>query len=67
MANNVIGQVLGGSRQILDDVKTVGEVKAKMGATGYTAAINGNPAEDSAEVVEGNIVTLSKAVKGGTI
>jgi sulfur carrier protein ThiS len=65
MTNNVIAQVLGGEKKILDNVATVADVKKLMGAEGYTAAINGSPASDSEALSEGDIVTLSKAVKGG--
>jgi sulfur carrier protein ThiS len=65
MTNNVIAQILGGEKRILDGVNTVADVKAKMGASGYAAAVNGSPADDSQTLSEGDIVTLSKAVKGG--
>lgn len=67
MAKNVIAQVLGGEKKVFDDVNTVSDVKSKLGAsTGYTAAINGEPAEDSQTLEDGDVVTLSKAVKGGS-
>jgi hypothetical protein len=66
MANNVIVQVLGGNKKILDNVETVKDVKTKMGlAEGYTAAIDEVTANDTDKVQEGNFVTLSKSVKGG--
>lgn len=66
MSKNVIAQISGGNKQVIDDVDTVRDVKRKLGAeTGYTAAINGDPAEDTEEVNEGDFVTLAKAVKGG--
>jgi hypothetical protein len=61
----IIAQVLGGDRKILDDVTTVGQVKEKMGVPTYTATVNGQPADNSTVLAEGNIVTLSQAVKGG--
>jgi sulfur carrier protein ThiS len=65
MAKNVIAQKLGGTKQVLDDVETVGDVKTKLSATGYTASLNGEPAQDSDEVSDGDFVSLSQAVKGG--
>lgn len=66
MASNIIAQVSGGSKQVIDGVNTVAEVKTKLGATvGYTAAINGDPAEDNEALSDGDFVTLAKAVKGG--
>lgn len=66
MANNIIAQISGGSKQVLDNVYTVNEVKIKLGAeAGYTAAVNGDPAEDSEALEDGDVVTLAKAVKGG--
>jgi sulfur carrier protein ThiS len=68
MAKNVIAQLSGGSKQVLDGVDTVRDVKAKLNATtGYTAAINGDSAEDNEELNDGDVVTLAKAVKGGSI
>jgi sulfur carrier protein ThiS len=65
MTNNIIAQVMGGAKQILDGVNTVADVKTRMNAQGYTALVNGSPADDSYALSEGDIVTLSKAVKGG--
>ena len=66
MANNIIAQISGGSKQVLDNVDTVAQVKTKLGAeAGYTAAINGDPADDSELLEDGDVVTLAKAVKGG--
>lgn len=66
MAKNVMAQVLGGEKKVLDDVFTVGDVKRKLNATtGYTAALNGNAATDNESVEEGDFVSLSQAVKGG--
>jgi sulfur carrier protein ThiS len=66
MARNIIAQVSGGTKQVLEGMQTVGDVKRKLGLTeGYTAAVNGDPAGDDDELAEGDMVTLSKAVKGG--
>ncbi len=66
MASNVIAQVLGGNKQVLDGVDTVFDVKKKLDvATGYTASVNGNPATDDQELDDNDFVSLSQAVKGG--
>jgi hypothetical protein len=66
MANNIIGQVAGGSKQVLDDVRTVADVASKLGAaTGYTASINGSPADMADSLDDGDMVTFAKSVKGG--
>lgn len=66
MANNIIGQAMGGSKQVLDGVSTVYDVKVKLGCTdGYTALVDGDPQSDGYLLTDGEMVTLSKAVKGG--
>lgn len=67
MANNIIGQVAGGSRTVLDGVETVKDVALKLGVgAGYTAAVNGDTAELEEELNDQDMVTFSKAVKGGS-
>ena len=66
MANNVIGQVAGGTKTVFDSVSTVNEVAAKLGVTaGYTPAINGDTVEMQDALQSGDMVTFSKSVKGG--
>lgn len=65
MANNVIAQVLGGEKQILDNVETVKDVKEKLNVLAYTATVNGDQADNSEELSDGDFVSLSQAVKGG--
>jgi sulfur carrier protein ThiS len=66
MANNVIVQVAGGSKQVLDGVSTVADVRSKLGTTdGYTASLNGDPVESGATLEDNDMVTFAKAVKGG--
>lgn len=68
MANNIIAQVAGGSKQVLDGCSTVQEAANQLGAaSGYTAAINGDPADFSGRLSDGDVVTFAKAVKGGMI
>jgi sulfur carrier protein ThiS len=69
MATNVISQVLGGEKKVLDDVHSVSDVKSKLNVSGqnYTASINGEPAKDSDMLEDGDFVSLSQAVKGGLI
>lgn len=59
----VITQVTGGQKQELE-ASTIGEIKARLGATGYTANLNGNPADDTEAVHDYDFVTLAPAVKG---
>lgn len=65
MAKNVIAQVLGGEKKILDDVNTVADVTSKLGVAGYTATVNGDQQSPSYELDDGDFVSLSQAVKGG--
>lgn len=65
MAANVVVQVSGGSKQVLDGVSTVGDVKQRLGLSGYTAMVNGNPTQDCTQLQDGNYVTLAQPIKGG--
>lgn len=65
MAQNVIAQVVGGTKKILDDVETVGDVKKALGVTDYTANVNGDPADDGYELEDQDMVTMAKPAKGG--
>lgn len=68
MANNVIIQVVGGSKQVHDSVFTVADCRKKVGlGTQYKGQIGGVPANDSDPVAEGNYVTFSEAVKGALV
>lgn len=65
MAKNVIVQVLGGDKKVLDNVETVRDAKAKLDAQAYAATLNGSPASDSDSLEDGDFVSLTQAVKGG--
>lgn len=65
MANNVIAQVLGGEKKILDGVATVQEVTSRLNVTGYTATVNGAQETAGYQLSDGDFVSLSQAVKGG--
>ena len=66
VANNVIAQQLGGSKQILDGVGTVSDARQKMGlGSDYTATVNGASADDSKSLRDGDYVAFSRKVKGG--
>lgn len=67
MAKNVIAQVLGGEKKVLDEVNTVGDVKSKLSVTNYTATVNGETQTDGYELEDGDFVSLTQAVKGGSI
>jgi hypothetical protein len=65
MAQNVITQILGGDKKVLDGVQTIGDIKKALAVSSYTATLNGSPASDSDSVEDGDFVSLSQAVKGG--
>lgn len=65
MARNIIAQVLGGEKKVLDDVHTVGDVTQKLGVSGYTATVNGDQQKADYQLEDGDFVSLSQAVKGG--
>ncbi len=65
MADNVIVQVAGGTKQILEGVYTVGDCRKKLGLpSNYTATVDGTSASDSTSVRGGNFVSFAEAVKG---
>ncbi len=66
MANNVTGQVLGGTSKILQNVEKVKDVFNKLALTGnYTASVNGDPADMNDELSDYSFVSFATAVKGG--
>lgn len=67
MANNVVVQVLGGSKQVLDGVNTLQDVMTKLNLSGYTGSINTSPAQAYDQLQDGDFVALSQSFKGGLI
>ena len=67
MAQNVVAQVLGGKKELIDDVDTVAEVAAKMDISmdTHAAAVNGDAAEADTDLEDSDFVTFTKKVKGG--
>ena len=65
MANKITAVVLGGNPVVLDDVETIGDVKARLSVTRHTATVNGEPAENDFELEDFEFVSLSPSVKGG--
>ncbi len=65
MANNVVAQVVGGDKKVLDNVSTLSEVKSKLGYPTYTGSINGEPAADHDDLDDGDFVSLSQPIKAG--
>jgi hypothetical protein len=61
----VTGQVLGGDPKVLEQMDTVGDVKARLQASNHTATVNGEPVEDNYQLSDYEFVMLSPAVKGG--
>lgn len=65
-AKIVFAKILGGNVQEVENVSTVGEVAAEVGAeSGYTATVNGETAELSQRLRDNDYVTFAKATKGG--
>lgn len=66
MAKQVTAQVTGGAPKLLDNVRTVGDVKQQMNVTtGYSASVNGDPEDDTYELSDYENVSLAPSVKGG--
>lgn len=65
MANNVVGQVVGGAPIALNGVSTVADVAAKLGATDRIATVNGSPADHSTVLSDNAFVMFSDKKKGG--
>lgn len=65
MAQKINAQVIGGSPRTFDDVQTVGDVAKLMGAEGYTATVNGEPAQLTDTLEDYSYVNFAPAVKGG--
>jgi len=57
-------QVAGGTIKDLS-VETVGQAKALVGAQGYVATVNGEPASDDQDLGEYDFIALAKPVKAG--
>lgn len=57
---------MGGAERRVENVRTVGDVKAEMGVgKAYQATVNGSPAGDNHPLGEDDFVSLAPAVKGG--
>lgn len=65
MANNVIVQVLGGKKEVFDNVETITDVKLKLQLPNHTGIVNGDSETDSHQLVDGDFISLAPAVKGG--
>lgn len=66
MAKDIVSQVGSGTKQMLQNVNTVRDVAQIMGALeGYTALVNSDTAGMSDSLQDDDIVTFTKAVKGG--
>ena len=63
----VQAQVLGGGIQEVDSVRTVGDVKTRLGVPNHAATVNGNSVRDSYGLSDYEFVSLSPAVKGGKV
>lgn len=66
MANNITGQVLGGSPKAGISADTVQDVFEELALNGsYTATVNGEPAAMDDELEDYQFVSFAPAVKGG--
>lgn len=59
----ITAKVVGGTAQSLT-AETVAEVKQQLGVSAYQASINGEPAEDTDILSEGDYLTFAPMVKG---
>lgn len=65
MARNVIAQVLGGQKRILDGASTVSDVRRQLGiGAQFAAQVNGSAAGDSQYLDDQDFVTFAEQVKG---
>jgi len=60
----VICQVAGGKNKQID-AKTVGDLANKMECQGYTAAVNGEPADFDQKLETNDFVSFARPVKAG--
>lgn len=65
MANKLQAQVAGGDVQANQSASTVGELAKKVGAEGYVATVNGEPADNNQELNDYEFVSFAKPVKAG--
>lgn len=65
MANKVTAQIVGGASQTFDNVSTVGDVAAKLGAGDRTATVNGEPASHGDLLNDYEFVVFADKKKGG--
>lgn len=56
-------QVVGGKLQ-LKEASDIADLKSQLGLSNHQASVNGEPVEDTKELVEGNFVTFAPKVKG---
>lgn len=63
---NVVVQVLGGDKKVLDNVDTVADVRSKLNIeSAYQASVNDEEADDSYDLGDNDFVTFTEKVKGG--
>lgn len=66
MAKDIRVRVAGGNKIDLPSATTVQDAANQSGAaSGYTANVNGEPADFSDALNDDDVVTFAKAVKGG--
>lgn len=65
MAKNLQAQVAGGNVQTNKSAATVAELAKQVGAEGYIATVNGEPADLDQELNDYEFVAFAKPVKAG--
>lgn len=58
-------QVAGGSEKQVE-AESIADLKEQLGLEGYTASVDGEPADDSHQLENFQFVSLSQQVKGAT-
>lgn len=61
----VISHVIGGS-PTEKEASSIGELKAQLGLSNYSAKLNKEPASDDQALEDGDLVTFAQQVKGAS-
>lgn len=65
-AKDVIAQVVGGEKKVVEGVENVAQVREKMGlSSDYTATVNTDPVDDNFTLRANDYVAFTRKVKGG--
>lgn len=64
MARNLTVKVTGMPEERGISANTIGEIRDRYGAGKHNASVDGSPASDSQELMDGQFVAFAPAVKG---